>query len=327
MVALNSGEAVAKGAEVAFDRCMGIGGSDVAAIVGLSTHRSAFSVWAEKVGHPSAVRAQGVHLRFGSFLEPFVASEYERRTQSQTHVYDKVLRHPTHPQLFGHVDRLVTVGGAPCLDSSGGIAASILLECKTANAFSRREWGSEWTDQVPSAYFVQCMWYLSLTGCEEAHVAVLIGNSELRIYCIKRDVEIEQLLTEAALKFWSEHVLTGIPPKVKTREDALCLFDSATTGKELKANDHLLSRLRQLCKIQCGVAALTREAERIKDEITCSMGEAESITYSGKTLATWKNVRPADRIDVARMRRERPDLVAQYSLKSAPSRRFVLEGV
>jgi predicted phage-related endonuclease len=169
------------------------------------------------------------------------------------------------------------------------------------------------------------MWYLSLTGCEEAHVAVLIGNSELRIYCIRRDIEIEHLLTEAALKFWNEHVLTGIPPKVMTRGDTLCLFDKAAAGKKINADDRLLTQLRRLSKLQSGIAALTAESEQIKDEITCAMGDAEAITSRGKTIATWKNVRPAARIDVTRMKSERPDLVAQYSLMSAPTRRFVLE--
>jgi hypothetical protein len=32
-------------------------------------------------------------------------------------------------------------------------------------------------------------------------------------------------------------------------------------------------------------------------------------------------------MDVARIRRERPDLIVDYSLKTAPTRRFVLEGI
>ena len=58
-----------------FDRSSGLGGSDIAAIVGLSPYRSPLDVWAEKVGHPSVISKDSLHLRFGTHLEPFVASE------------------------------------------------------------------------------------------------------------------------------------------------------------------------------------------------------------------------------------------------------------
>jgi hypothetical protein len=57
------------------------------------------------------------------------------------------------------------------------------------------------------------------------------------------------------------------------------------------------------------------------------MGSAERISYGGETVATWKNIKPSVRIDVARIRRERPDLFVDYSLRTSPTRRFVLEGL
>ncbi len=62
----------------------GIGGSDIAALLGLSPYKTALQLWAEKVGHPGALQPQGIHLRFGQHLEPFVASEYEQATGLHT---------------------------------------------------------------------------------------------------------------------------------------------------------------------------------------------------------------------------------------------------
>ena len=310
-----------------FDRSSGLGGSDIAAIVGLSPYRSAFDVWAEKVGHPSAKTKDSLHLRFGTHLEPFVATEYERLTGNQTHVYDELVRHQIHPHLFGHVDRLVTDEGQSCVDSRGVITANTVLECKTASAFMQAEWGELWSDQVPAAYLAQCIWYMSLTGCGQSHFAVLIGNSDLRIYCIRRDVELEQSLVKAALNFWDEHVLTGVPPCPKSRDEALRLFPIASTNKEILADAGMLDKLRQLKRLQNGLTKITEESERLKDEITCAMGDAERITYGGETVATWRNVKPSVRMDVARIRRERPELIGDYTLKTAPTRRFVLEGI
>ena len=89
----------------------------------------------------------------------------------------------------------------------------------------------------------------------------------------------------------------------------------------------MLDKLRRLKRLQSGLAEIADETNRLKDEITSAMGAAERITYGGKTVATWKNIKPSVRVDVARLRRDRPDLFNDYTLESAPSRRFVLEGL
>jgi hypothetical protein len=118
-----------------------------------------------------------------------------------------------------------------------------------------------------------------------------------------------------------------VPPSPKSRDEALRLFPIASTNKEILADAGMLDKLRQLKRLQNGLTKITEESERLKDEITCAMGDAERITYSGETVATWRNVKPSVRMDVARIRRERPDLIVDYTLKTAPTRRFVLEGI
>lgn len=65
----------------------GIGGSDIAALLDLSPYKTPLELWAEKVGHPGIKESQGIHLRFGQHVEPFIAKEYERSTGLVTHVY------------------------------------------------------------------------------------------------------------------------------------------------------------------------------------------------------------------------------------------------
>ncbi len=60
-------------------RAKSLGGSDVAAILGLSPYRTAVDVWMEKTGKEST-RIDSLPLRFGSFVEEFVASEYMRQS-------------------------------------------------------------------------------------------------------------------------------------------------------------------------------------------------------------------------------------------------------
>ena len=317
---------VSVAAPTGLSRPWGIGGSDIGAIVGLSPYRSAVDVWADKVRGETGQSADAIHLRFGQHLEPFVAKEYERVSGHQTHEHPKTIRHRTHAHLFAHVDRLVSVSGGPVLDAQGRVCTPTLLECKTASAFSADQWGQAWTDQVPPAYLVQCIWYTAITGCKEAHLAVLLGNSEFRVYRINHDEELAQGLIDAALTFWDRHVLTAVPPPATTREEASRLHPRESRGREVEADEQTIERVKRLHRIQRIAKRLEEKADLIKDQLTVSMGDAERLCAQGKTLATWRSCAPTQRLDVARLRRDRPDLVVEFSLEAQPTRRLVLSG-
>jgi putative phage-type endonuclease len=311
---------------VSIKRPWGIGGSDIGAIVGLSPYRSAVDVWAEKVRGASSTDSAAIHLRFGQHLEPFVAQEYERVTGHQTHELPKTLRHKTYAHLFAHVDRLVSVKGAPVLDKRGSVCTTTLLECKTASAFSSDQWGQAWTDEVPAAYLAQCLWYTTITGCEEANLAVLLGNSDFRIYRVCHDEELGQSLIDAALSFWDRHVLTGVPPEASTRSEVVRLYPKEVSGSAVEACAQTLSQLKKLSRIQRLTKSLEARADLIKDQLAVSMGGAERLCAQGKTLATWRSCAPTQRVDVTRLRRDRPDIVRDYIVETPAARRLVLAG-
>jgi hypothetical protein len=57
-------------------RPWGIGGSDIAAILGISPYRSAVEVWLDKVNQAKANELpDALPMRLGHFLEPFVVQE------------------------------------------------------------------------------------------------------------------------------------------------------------------------------------------------------------------------------------------------------------
>ena len=208
----------------------GIGGSDVAALLGLSPYKSPVQLWAEKVGHPGFEHAQGIHLRLGQHLEPFVAAEYERSTGLVAKVHPDPIFHAEHPFFFAHVDRLVQTDPA-CTNRVGGVTlADTVLGCKTSGAFNKGEWGEAHTDQVPTPYMLQCAWYMALTHCDRANVAVLIGNNDFRVYHLHRNSELESAIFDHAKRFWSECVVAGVPPAPKSALDASILYPFSRPG-------------------------------------------------------------------------------------------------
>jgi len=334
-------------------RPWGVGGSDIGAILGLSPYKGPLDVWFDKScgldpaqrqanivpgshqvsGLPEPSREAGasddsdpLHLRFGRHLEPFVAQEYERLTGFTTHEHPNTVRHPVHPHLFAHVDRLVSGVGEPVIDDAGAICTTTLLECKTASVFNGDLWGEVWTDQVPPAYLAQCVWYTTITGCKVAHLAVLLGNSDFRVYVIKHDEELAQVMVDSALRFWDDHVMSSRPPEPRTQADVVSLYPREVPGLQVEADEHVLGQIRRLARINRIAKKLEDRSERIKFELAAKMKGAEQITSQGQTLATWRCSSPVKRVDVARLRREAPDVAAQYMTVSQPSRRLVIGG-
>jgi predicted phage-related endonuclease len=224
------------------------------------------------------------------------------------------------------VDRLVSVKGAPVTDARGRVCTPTLLECKTASAFNSDQWGQSWTDQVPAAYLAQCIWYTTITGCEEAHIAVLLGNSDFRVYRVAHDEELGQGLIDAAITFWDRHVLTGVAPEPHNRAEVARIYPKEVRGKEVQADGQTLAQLKKLSQIQRLAKKLEARSDLIKDQLTASMGDAERLCAKGKTIATWRSCAPTQRLDVTRLRRERPDLLKEYVVETPATRRLVLAG-
>jgi predicted phage-related endonuclease len=261
-------------------------------------------------------------MRLGNFLEPFVVQEYERITSNKTRRHDATMHHPYHPELFGHVDRIATGGHQSGNNSTVVSSGDIVLECKTCSAFRAKEWGPAWSDQVPAEYLAQCLWYLGLANCEEAHLAVLLGNTDFRVYRIKRDRDIERHMFELAHSFWVEHVLTRRPPLAKTRAQAQSLHPTPDDGRAHQAGDQTLNAIKRKAQLEIELLEIQAEIERLNDCVAVSMGGAERLTWQGKTLATWRLSKGVARLDVERLRRERPDITESYTVHSPATRRL-----
>lgn len=314
-------------AESQIVRPHGIGGTDIAAILGLSPYRTPLEVWAKLIGQQSLCDKDMLHLRFGQHAESFIASEYERSTKLKTHTYPQTIFHSEHGFMFGHIDRLVSEPNEEAVSIDGQIKTNRILECKTASAFNRSEWGDEGTDQIPATYLMQCAWYLAITRCQFADVAVLVGNNDFRIYHLERDLELEDLLINHAKKFWFEHVLTKTPPKPQTPEDAALLYPKHDEDAQIEASTEVLESFQKYKEVLNQSQILSSECERLKTEILTYMGDAEKLTAGKKTLATWKCAKSSQRVDTKSLCAAHPEIAAQFTHQVLGSRRFLLKDV
>jgi len=306
-------------------RPYGIGGTDIGAILGLSPYKTPLELWSELVSGEDPLPRDLLHLRFGQHTESFVAREYERVSNLFTVKHDPTLFHKTHGYMFGHIDRFVLDTPDTPAVVDGVVTAQRLLECKTSSAFSENDWGEPGTDQVPPLYLVQCAWYLAITECESADLAVLIGNSDFRVYTIERDLELEGLLLSHAQNFWDNHVLAEKPPEPTCLQDAAILFPKENPNSSVHASEEILKSIEAYKEINAKTQTLSDECERLKLEILNYMGHAEKLTWGNKTLVTWKSAKASSRIDTKALALAHPDIALAFTSSVMGSRRFLLK--
>lgn len=299
------------------DRTKYIGGSDIGAILGLSKFRTPLEVWMEKTGKETKL-LDSLPLRFGSFAEEFVASEYARSTGSELLHDERIYIHPTHSFMSAHIDRFVLGDEITKLPTR-------ILECKTANPFTRSEWGEPGTDQVPMSYLCQCIWYMAITNIEQCDLAVLFGNNDFRIYEIARELELEGLVIEKAQHFWNEYVLKDIPPPPQTETDYQTLFKRSDPSKTIEATSKTVELIRELQTLSTQSSDVEEQITLIKQHIMNEMKEAEVLCHQGNVIATWKAPKPSFRLDTKQLELDHPDLCKPYKMAIQNSRRLVIK--
>lgn len=181
-----------------YDRQKGIGGSDVATILGLNKWKSPYQLWLEKTGQIELDEAESEAAYWGNTLEEVVAKEFQMRTGKKVRRRNQVFEHPDYPFLRANIDRDV-------------VGENAILECKTANAYLGKEWDG---DEIPQAYLCQVQHYMNVLNREYAYIAVLIGGQHFIWKRVERSQELIDLIQAQLVDFWERHVIGGEEPVV-----------------------------------------------------------------------------------------------------------------
>lgn len=124
-------------------RRKGIGGSDAAAVLGISPFMTARDLYYDKLGISAQSDEENwVAKEIGHLLEPLVASIFERRTGLKVYQRKVMFQHPQYPWMLADLDYLVEL-------PEGGTA---ILECKTTTSNSVDNWWYAGNEVVPAYY-------------------------------------------------------------------------------------------------------------------------------------------------------------------------------
>ena len=297
-------------------RQTGIGGSEIAAIVGLNQYRTPMQVWESKV-NPVQDEETSQPAYWGTVLEDVVAKEYALRTGNKVQRLTKQMRHPDFDFAIANIDRAVInpdiSGNVRWKD--GKLTTDRILECKTANGFMAKQWGEAGTDSVPDAYLIQCQWYMGVTGASVCDLAVLIGGQDFRIYTILRDDDlINDLLIQGAA-FW-ELVQSRTEPDPVNYPEAVKKWAKSDPSLSVQADDSLIDDLEQIQGIKAQVKELEAQEDVLKARVLVAMQDAETLLYQGVKVATCKT-QTRTSFDAKTFEKDHPELYAQYKKTSS----------
>lgn len=290
------------------DRQKGIGGSDVAAIMGVSPWKTPLDVYLEKTMpvppdddfEPIADKPE---LARGRRCEKYILEEYADRT-FRTLAPGRLIRHLRYPFLQGHVDAFVKG------------YESIVVEAKSVG-------GSPglWNDEIPLYYKTQVAHYALIANCERVDVPVLFDRWQYACFSYYRDPEFEGRILKTCLTFWNEHVLKENPPQPVNLHDIQALYPKPGAGS-CQATEDIQEEVKLLGLILKAKGELINREEITKLHIMDYMKDHDTLLDGKSVLATWKSQKRS-LLDTDRLKADHPDLYGQYK-KDRESRVFRL---
>lgn len=259
-------------------RRLGIGGSDVAALVGASPWISPTSLYLEKIGQPlpNDLDESGP-VNFGNDFEDTVRKKFAE----------------THPDLIVRkVNAILQNKNKPWLQVS-----------LDGEVYENKEWGileikcpgsvAKWNDGIPPHYIAQAMYYMHNTKRKFCWFAVFFRDTcEYKWYRIDYDPDMGQALEDAANNFWLNHVQKQIPPTATfgapDEAAALTQLHAKPSANFLHAEDdvNIADIVSAWEKAKADEDAASKEKTRLANYLMQLIGDNKGLILSNARL-TW----------------------------------------
>lgn len=247
-------------------RKQGIGGSDVAAVLGISPWTSPFMLYQDKTNDEASSDGETVAMKAGKSLEGLIIRLLERKFGVPVNPAHEMACIAEKPFVMGNPDAFMM-----CINGKNRI-----VEIKTVNArIADDEWGE---GRVPPHYETQVRQYMAVYDDECDDTAYIVAlpisegeramaamfmefsenltednldlfedqfGSKLIIRTLERDKEYEQALIEAETEFWEQHITAKVPPKADSPLDAELFEKFTDLDEQRKAAESQAKKIKQ----------------------------------------------------------------------------------
>lgn len=303
------------------DRSKFLGGSDAAAVMGLSPWATPVELWEQKTGRkqkPAPDDAAKRRFDRGHRLEPFIRDMATDKLQAQGLQVELIASNerytdPEHPFLSCEIDFELRLTGS--IEIGGNVhefrGEHINCDAKSVTGFARKKWGEVDTEDVPIEYAAQFMHGLMITGRRYCLVAALRSFDDVDVFWTVRDDETIAGMRPRLVSFWLDHVLRDVPPDPMVFDDIKALFP-IDNGDPIEATQEVAMKVGRMLDVKEQIKRLEEQEDQLKFEIAGFISPHSILTFGGKEIASWK-AQQTSRFDQEALKEAEPELSAKYT--------------
>lgn len=318
-------------------RRRGIGGSDAAAIFGVSPFKTARDLYYDKLKIASFEEDESnwVQKEIGHLLEELVARIFHEKTGFRVYQIKKMFYHPVHSFMLADVDYFIELPNGK----------TAILEIKTTNYNAKDNWWIDGAECVPVYYELQGRHYMCVMNLDEVYFCCLYGNNENEVIIrhITRDKDYEDELIGLESNFWHNHVQRHNPPPYEEYDGKL-IIDSARRHygpadpslPNVELSPYYGISLERFLELQQQKSVCNAQIKQIEEEMKCLQGRIIAEMGKGCTAIcqrgqsayniTYKPTRKPDitKENLVRLKAQYPEIYDQF-VTIAESRKFYVK--
>jgi len=292
------------------DRRSWLGGSDAAAVLGVSSWTTPVELYLQKIGEAAnddeVSEARRKLFERGRRLEPVIREMVIDKLRADGHdvqllAKNRRYRHPRYRFLSCEIDFELLLDGE-----------HVNADAKSVNHYARDKWGEAGSEDIPIEYAAQFMHGLDVSPGERRRclVAALRSFDDVDIYWTKRDDETIEGMRAKLVSFWTEHVVPRVPPDPRKFSDVRALFP-ASNKSSIAATPEILEKVEQLRQVVKQARELKQADQQLRFEIAQFMGPYALLTNGVRNLISWDQ-EERSRFELEAFKREHADWYQLY---------------
>lgn len=292
----------------------GIGSSEVATIIGLNPYETPYQLWRRKVGLDPE-KEETFLMKAGHYLEDAVArfwSDETGREIIKSSARDWLVQDTERTFLQVSPDRTYWIDDSRTKGNKG------ILECKTTQKNIEE-------NDIPRQWFCQVQYQLGVSGMRQGSIAWLMQGRSFGHLDITFVPDFYGWVVEEVEKFWKDHVKGLKEPEAINVSDIMLKYDRHVDGKTEEVSDDIFEAYSELKEVRAEIDKLNGRKDELEASLKMAFKDAESLSYKGKTLATWKSGKDSQKFDYKRYQAENPEAIKPYIMNVPAARRLLIK--